>query len=968
MQAASLLVVVVVVVVLSWVSVVQALGLGVRQPLVVKKGERTKFLKLRLKLPISSHCKKYKGKAYYRTVTVHEGDNVLLPCHYCGDYVVREKMWFRTAYVWQQPWDMEAKLRQVGGERLTFQYKTILDLVRKRKNKRRRVSLTTEEERLLKLRRKRLQVAGPWPTERGRRRMFGKKKPLPVWRVVRDQYTLMEQVWRYKLYHNQVELGQQKKFLSQYKEIIGHPSLTKTMKQQLSKMQHEPLPWQVLAQGGELAEQQVQLLWYIWLHESDVQYRRGRRVSWNDFVRKYVTTLSTRRLTLQLVEKIKKIVRQKQYEPTLTKVEDAPFYEAPQEGEATNTMEDDHVQLEQVKPLPRHKAEAVLQQRILHKDFHRVINDTRRPLMERYQEKLAKYKSGKKPQPPDGFLEQSLHFTWNDDNKKKAKQIHLDQLLFDISAGNTENVKARAKTIASSRQLWDAAKSLKVSGLVRTINAHTLTMEDTQQKAVQLYDVTKMLEMAAERRRYEPVMQHLLGVYAVRAKHYNLINHITFLKPRHRLLHLSDESLVLYRTTLDDSGLYTCSSGYSEDFGYRSFTYNLEVLEARGQFVQQEGNQDDYEAYKAKVESKYNNILMQHWHQDDAFLNNTMFEVYEGSESQCSACSGKDGVIKRDIQLRIFNVNVKYKLSLKSRIKDKFNLLKTSILNRKIQWTKKPEPRGIHLRSSDLNKLAPTFHNEAAHRIAEFQLLTPCVGTSECPQHESNLTPDHFFDRQPFAYVHVASEGSSVTLRCPTRHPTKVVWHYDAKPLLPTKHVFINQGQVGVTNVNRNTTGNYSCTLVVTRNNTTTHLPQGFVYLKVSTSMVQLQFYKAVQLVVGVFLMQVLLLVPLSCSMATHAWYRQEAQRYLVYMTTMKTLKQAMRNTRKAAQYREARKVQRLKLIIQTIETRNLCQMITLQQSIVQRVNTHTDEDEWLNLLSSEIWKLQNTAKSGAFE
>lgn len=76
------------------------------------------------------------------------------------------------------------------------------------------------------------------------------------------------------------------------------------------------------------------------------------------------------------------------------------------------------VEIKQMKPLTQHKAKAVLQQRILHRDFHRVINETQHQMMERYKEKLMKHKSGKKPQPPDGFLEQSLHFTWNEANKK----------------------------------------------------------------------------------------------------------------------------------------------------------------------------------------------------------------------------------------------------------------------------------------------------------------------------------------------------------------------------------------------------------------------------------------------------------------------------------------------------------------------------------------------------------------------
>lgn len=78
----------------------------VRRPMVVRKGKPTNFLKLKLMLPVSSHCIKYRGKAYYSTVTLEQGDNVLLPCHYCGLYAVREKQWFRTEFLWLQPWDL----------------------------------------------------------------------------------------------------------------------------------------------------------------------------------------------------------------------------------------------------------------------------------------------------------------------------------------------------------------------------------------------------------------------------------------------------------------------------------------------------------------------------------------------------------------------------------------------------------------------------------------------------------------------------------------------------------------------------------------------------------------------------------------------------------------------------------------------------------------------------------------------
>lgn len=90
-----------------------------------------------------------------------------------------------------------------------------------------------------------------------------------------------------------------------------------------------------------------------------------------------------------------------------------------------------------------------------------------------------------------------------------------------------DKVKQLAEKISSSKYLRRTAKSLRVFGLVRTINMRTLNAEETQREAVKVYDVAKMLTTAAEKRRYELVLQHLLGLYNVRAGDYNLLSHLT---------------------------------------------------------------------------------------------------------------------------------------------------------------------------------------------------------------------------------------------------------------------------------------------------------------------------------------------------------------------------------------------------------------------------------------------------------
>ena len=215
-----------------------------------------------------------------------------------------------------------------------------------------------------------------------------------------------------------------------------------------------------------------------------------------------------------------------------------------------------------------------------------------------------------------------------------------------------------------------------MGGLVRLINTRTLGPEEIQREAVKVYDLMKMVEMAAERRRYELVLQHLLGVYNVRPVEYSLMSQLTLMTPTARLLQLNDESLALYRTSIQDTALYTCASGFSEDFGRNSYTYYVEVLEPRGHFLQVEGNQHDYEDYKTKVIKEYNETLKKFWKHDYAFLYNTAFMIYEGGESDCSACSGKEGLKKRDIQLRIYNTKVTYKMSTKERFKGKFKFYK----------------------------------------------------------------------------------------------------------------------------------------------------------------------------------------------------------------------------------------------------------------------------------------------------
>lgn len=271
----------------------------------------------------------------------------------------------------------------------------------------------------------------------------------------------------------------------------------------------------------------------------------------------------------------------------------------------------------------------------------------------------------------------------------------------------------------------------------------------------------------------------------------------------------------------------------------------------------------------------------------------------------------------------------------------------------------------MHIRSSDIRRHAPSFHKWAASKIEEFLLLTPCVGTRICKNME-DLTPEDFFDRQPLAYVHEAVLGHPVKLKCPTRFPTQIMWYFNNKPLVPTQQVFINKAQVGIASVNANNSGNYSCLLVVTEDNQTTLRPQGFVYLKLSTSMAEIHFYMALYDLAALFILLLVIQLPLSCVTPIHKWYKIEARRYTLMISTLYRVKKAIENMAQPGKFKEARKIQQLRVIMEAIEKKNICDMVQLQERLGQRLVTAKDDEEWLNLLSSEIWKLQNATKSQA--
>ncbi|MPC60395.1 hypothetical protein E2C01_054439 [Portunus trituberculatus] len=938
-------------------------GRSVREPLVLRKGNPTNFLRLKLKMPVSSHCIKHRGKGYFKSVTLSQGDNVLLPCHYCGLYFMRDKQWFRTQFEWQDPWDMKRKMQVLGGKESAFIFKSPVDFIGMPK-KHKKFIMTKEEKKLEELRRKKQKAAVPWPTQRGFKRIFGTDRPLSPQEFRREQKLLLGKMWLHHLLSGDYS-GGRKKFRAKYKRRLGKPSFTKYLKEKLLKLRYKTLPLKYWMFYGRRGRQQVERLWEIWLYSSVKEPQKA--VAWSVFMQDYGKQLGTNRLAnlIQIAELIFK--KEVNFEKTFMGVlwtEDAPSHGPSDSGQVSKRMADDigDNNKQDVQALPWPVVEDVLQQRILHRDFHRVINSTYQDIAERYKEKLAEYKSGRKPEPPDGFLEQSLHFTWNAENKVKAKKIHLEELMFSISSGNMDKVKELAHKISSTKRLRDSAKSLRVSHLVRAIRTGALSIEETQQAAVKVYSVRKMLDTAALKAQYEAVMQHLLGVFKVRAWDYNFLRQLSLVQTRQRLLQLSDESLVLYRANTGDTGLYTCTSGFSEDFGPSSFTYYLEVLETRGHFPLTEGNQDNYEAYKAKVVSEYNKVLRQYWQQDNALLNNTEFYVYEGDELECSGCSGKLGLKKTDIQLRI--VKTEHELDKKSKLRKKFKLKKLTS-GKKTRRGEKAEPKGVHIRSPDVRRLAPTFHKDASHKIEEFLLVTPCLGTRPCLSEIESLVPENF-GRQSLSYVQEAIEGHPVKLQCPTRHPEQVVWYHNNKPLVPTKRVFISKAQVGISSLNANTTGNYSCVVEATRDGKVILIPQGFVYLKLSTSMGEIHFYMALFDLAVLVLLLVVIMVPITCITPVHEWYKAEAKRYTLMTNTIYRVQKGMENLGQKAEYREARKIQRLRTIVKVIESRNICNMVSLQNQLVREMSTKRDEEEWLNLLSSEIWKLQNTTGSQA--
>lgn len=958
--------------VLVLLSLLAGAGRGARLPVVARKGQSTShLLKFRMEKPRSSYCAKYRGQPYYSTVTLGPGDSVALPCQYCGMYAVREKLWFRAGFVWRRPWDLQERLRQLGMEREVLVFTSPLDLLGRLKKRNKKFLMSKEEEKREARRLRRLKAAAPWPTSRGFRRKYGKHGPSDIGTERLKQRRLLELVWRYRLYHGVVSSGEEGKFLAKfrYKERMGHASFTKELREYVQNLKMFPWLYMRRDSAREQLRGEMDKLWHVWLYTSHQLYPKRKQMTWEqnvklvrDAIRKYGKQTASAALTKAMGQ-----ITQHYYRSTLFKAYDAAAMNVDGARLADDAQDAEKGERGQMQPLDKHKVKALLQQRILHRNFHRVVNTTQTTLLSKFFEETKNWKSGKQPQYPHGILQQSLHFPWDkDENKKMAHKISLELLLSSVSAGDMVKAREVADSIASSSQLRRMARQLRVYGLVRAIAGRTLDTEEVQQTAAQLYNGTKMVGLVADTLNYEMVTQHLLGVFDVPVREYTVMSRLSHLKPRDRHLQLSDESLVLYRAVAEDTGLYTCTSGFLEDFTPSCFTYYLEVLEERGHFSQEEGNQEDYETYKKRVELEFNRVLKSYWKHDDGFLKDTVFHILEGSETECSACSGKTGIKKRDIELRIVNTRMKMKFSVIQKVRDRVSfsrIMRTAAYRR----THAQEQRvGIHVRSSDIRRLAPSFHTFARDKIAEFMLVTPCLGMRVCKEDMENLTPEDFFKRQSLAYVHEAKAGHPVKMTCPTRHPARVVWYFNGQPLFPTRQVFINKAWVGIAKVTANHTGNYSCVIAITEGGQTTFQPQGFVYLKMNTKTIEIQLYTVLYDLGVLFLLLLLVQVPLACITPLHKWYQVEARRYTFMMSTLYRLKMAIDAMGWTEDFEETRKLRRLRLIQKAIESRKVCNMVRLQEQLAQLTEVDRDIEEWLALLSSEIWKLQNTNHSQA--
>lgn len=978
-------------------SLVARAGRGVRLPVVAKKGQPTNhLLKFKMEKPRSSYCAKYKGQPYYSTVTLTAGDTVLLPCLYCGMYAAREKTWFTAGFVWWYPWDMQLRLQQLGVEREVLVFTSPLDLLGRLKKRNRKFLMSREEEKDEARRLRRLKAAAPWPTSRGFRRRYDKDSPTDAAKERLKQQRLLELIWRYSLYHGAASPGLNYKFLSdlKYKENMGHALYTKKLESKVHSL--KMFPWRHMLRrdsARELLRGEMNKLWLLWLYTSHKKYTFQKKYPLHTLERAYrlykaglfrqprlkITPWSKTVVTAwqsvhmfgkrSFMTKLNKgmaMIPKHYYRPTLFSDLDTAAKSTGNRRLSDDARELEHEGERQMKLLNKHKAKALLQQRILHKNFHRVINTTLSTLVEKFLEEVKNYKEGKRPQKPEGILQQSLRFPWNEENKKMARKISLELLLFSISAGDIGRAREVADNIASSGHLQKMARQLGVYGLVRAITGRTLDTEEVQQAAARLYDGIKMVELVADNLDYEMVTQHLLGVFDVPAREYTVMSRLSHLRPRDKHLQLSDESLILYRAIANDTGLYTCTSGFLEDFTPNCFTYYLEVLEERGHFFQQEGNQQDYETYKKQVKQEFNKVLKNYWNHDDGFLRDTEFFLLEGSESECSACNSKTGIKKQDIELRIFNTRAKVKFGFIQRARDMMSfarIMKTTDYRR----TRSRERRvGIHVRSPDIRRLAPAFHTFAQDKITEFMLVTPCLGTRVCKADVETLTPEDFFDRQPLAYVHEAKVGHPVKMTCPTRHPDRVVWYFNGRPLFPAGQVFVNKAQVGIAKVGTNHTGNYSCIIAVKKGDGTTFQPQGFVYLKLNTRTIEIQLYTVLYDLGVLFLLLLVVQVPLACITPLHKWYQVEARRYTFMMSTLYRLKAAIDAMGWTEDFEETRKLQRLRKIKKAIESRKVCHMVQVQEQLAQLTEVDRDDEEWLALLSSEIWRLQNTTHSQA--
>lgn len=289
----------------------------------------------------------------------------------------------------------------------------------------------------------------------------------------------------------------------------------------------------------------------------------------------------------------------------------------------------------------------------------------------------------------------------------------------------------------------------------------------------------------------------LMGQDKLYPHRYTILDKALRMPPEKRFLQLDDNSLVILNMTAKDIGAYACYTDFSYDLQEGRFTYYLDVLEPRGEYKRVQGEKEDLQEYQKVVKEDYATLVREMGYFDNGFLKGASMEAVLGEETPCSACSGRVGNIKTEIDLRVFHPDVE-------------NVLRDPIGKEHKNETKNHTlHRGLHIRSVTLKKRAPSFYKMAQKLVTEFEFLQPCVGTRFCLR---TGTTSWLGPTPSVKSIKKSVSEKRVKLYCPSKPDDHIIWERDGEVIVPNTRMYYNtQQNLIITSVLLNESGNYTC-------------------------------------------------------------------------------------------------------------------------------------------------------------